>query len=228
MHQTFYTLRPGRLPYRAGLALQEQCLTDLRSRSGDLLILLEHPPTITLGRGADIKNLLSSAEHLQKSEIEVIPVARGGDTTYHGPGQIVGYPLVDLNQRGKDLHRFLRDLEEVLILALARWGMNAERQSGKTGVWVEGCKIASIGVGVRRWISWHGFALNLSTDLNGFSHIVPCGLRGVRMTSMEQLLGSAPERHSVEGEIIDAFSQVFNSEHAGRYDTQTTTQTGLA
>lgn len=228
MQQLFSTLRPGRLPYRTGLALQEGFLKSRLPADNDLLILLEHPPTITLGRGTNQKNLLSSPHQLQQAGIEVFPVARGGDTTYHGPGQVVGYPLVDLTRRGKDLHRYLRDLEEVLILCLSRWGITAIRQQEKTGVWVDNCKIASIGIGVRRWISWHGFALNLAKDLDGFKHIVPCGLQNVRMTSMEQLLGSAPERDSVEDAIISAFSEVFNSEHAGSYVTQTTSQTRLA
>ena len=228
MQQIFFTLRPGRLPYRTGLALQEKFLAEGLPATGDLLILLEHPPTITLGRGTDPDNLLSSSRQLQKSGIELIEVARGGDATYHGPGQLVGYPLVDLSHRGKDLHRYLRDLEEVLIRALSRWGLQAQRQAGRTGVWVDGRKIASIGVGVRRWISWHGFALNLDTDLSGFNHIIPCGLRDVRMTSMAQLLGSAPQRRAVEDAIISAFADVFNSQHAGRHDTQTDPQTGLA
>lgn len=194
----------------------------------DLLILLEHPPTITLGRGTDENNLLSSPHQLQQSGIEIFQVARGGDTTYHGPGQVVGYPLVDLTKRGKDLHLYLRDLEEVLILTLSNWGMTADRKNGKTGVWVDGRKIASIGIGVRHWISWHGFALNLDTDLSGFEHIVPCGLQDVQMTSMQQLLGSAPDRQAVEDTIISAYSKVFNSEHAGLHDTQTASQTRLA
>lgn len=225
MQQTFTTLRPGRLPYRTGLALQEDFLQSRLPTDKDLLILLEHPPTITLGRSSDQKNLLSNPQQLQQSKIEVFPVARGGDATYHGPGQVVGYPLIDLTLRGKDLHRYLRDLEEVLIRCLSRWEINAEREPEKTGVWVDGCKIASIGVGVRRWISWHGFALNFRNDLDGFKHIVPCGLQNVRMTSMEQLLGKAPERHNVEDAIISSFSEVFNSEHTGPYVTQTPSQT---
>jgi len=219
LRQNFFTLRPGRLPYRTGLALQENYLTSGLPTGADLLILLSHPATITLGRSSEEKNLLSNPEQLQQAEIEVFQVARGGDTTYHGPGQVVGYPLVDLTKRGKDLHRYLRDLEEVIILCLSRWDIVAGRQSEKTGVWVDNCKIASIGVGVRRWVSWHGFALNLSSDPEGFKHIIPCGLQDVRMTSMEQLLGRAPERQSVEEALISAFSEVFNSEHAGIYDS---------
>lgn len=228
MTQTFFTIRPGRLPYRAGLTLQENFLRDGLPNGSDVLILLEHPPTITLGRGADENNLLSSPHRLQEDGIDLFQVARGGDTTYHGPGQIVGYPLVDLSKRGKDLHLYLRDLEEVLIRTLSHWHLKTERLKGRTGVWVDGRKIASIGVGVRRWISWHGFALNLETDLGGFGHIVPCGLHDVQMTSMKQLLGEAPGRLEVEDAIISAYSEIFNSSHAGPYVEQNASQTGLA
>lgn len=199
--------------------MQERILDQGLPDDGDLLILLEHPPTITLGRGTDMRHLLSDPEQLKAAGIEVFQVARGGDTTYHGPGQLVGYPLVDLSERGKDLHRYLRDLEEVLLLALAQWDIRADRHAGRTGVWVEGRKIASIGVGVRRWISWHGFALNLETDLAGFGHIVPCGLEGVQMTSLKRLLGKAPERTEVEETLIRCFAEVFNSDYAGPHDT---------
>ncbi|MDT8418986.1 MAG: lipoyl(octanoyl) transferase LipB [Desulfuromonadales bacterium] len=217
MRQTFFTLRPGRLPYRTGLALQERLLGRETPTDGDLLLLLEHPPTITLGRGADKHHLLSSPDQLEAAGIDICQAARGGDITYHGPGQLVGYPLVDLTRRGKDLHRFLRDLEELLIRVLGQWDIDAGRRRDKTGVWVADRKIASIGIGVRRWITWHGFALNLDTDLAGFTHIVPCGLQGVQMTSMAELLGSAPPRLEVEDALIRTFSEIFNSEHAGTY-----------
>jgi len=184
---------------------------------GDLLLLLEHPPTITLGRGADKQHLLTSPNQLEAVGIDLFRVARGGDITYHGPGQLVGYPLVDLTRRDKDLHRFLRDLEELLIRVLGQWGIDAARNSDKTGVWVGDRKIASIGIGVRRWITWHGFALNLDIDLDGFNHIVPCGLQGVQMTSMAELLGTAPPRTDVEDALIGAFSEIFNADYAGAY-----------
>lgn len=225
MQQNFFTFRPGRLPYRAGLALQEELLDQGLPEGNNLLILLEHPPTITLGRGSEQKNLLSSPELLEDAGIEIFPVARGGDVTYHGPGQLVGYPLVDLSARGKDLHRYLRELEEVLIRTLAHWQIRANRHELNTGVWVGEQKIASIGVGVRRWVSWHGFALNLEDDLVGFSHIIPCGLPGVEMTSMQQLLGYAPVRSEVEEVIIDTFAEVFNSQHAGLYGNEASSQT---
>jgi lipoate-protein ligase B len=217
LRQTFFTLRPGRLPYRAGLALQERLLKREVPTDGDLLLLLEHPPTITLGRGADKQHLLTSPDQLEAVGIDLFRVARGGDITYHGPGQLVGYPLVDLTRRDKDLHRFLRDLEELLIRVLGQWGIDAARNSDKTGVWVGDRKIASIGIGVRRWITWHGFALNLDIDLDGFNHIVPCGLQGVQMTSMAELLGTAPPRPDVEDALIGAFSEIFNADYAGAY-----------
>ena len=217
MRPHFYSLRPGRLSYRAGLALQEGYLTTVLTR-GDLLILLAHPATITLGRSSAPEHLLSSPALLQEQGVEVFRVARGGDVTYHGPDQVVGYPLIDLSRRGRDLHRYLRDLEEVLILTLAQWGISGRRHPNHTGVWVAEGKIASLGVGVRRWVSWHGFALNLGADPAGFAHIIPCGLTGVQMTSMEELLGYVPERRSVEDALIANFAEVFDVEHAGSYD----------
>lgn len=223
MRHAFSSIRPGRISYRAGLALQEQLLRDWLPGDADLLLLLEHPPTITLGRGSDMRHLITSTEQLQAAGVSVIQAARGGDVTYHGPGQLVGYPLVDLNRRNRDLHRHLRSLEDVLLLTLERFDINGCRDQGRTGVWVDDSKIASIGVGVRRWITWHGFALNLEQQ-DGFRHIVPCGLQGVRMTSMAEQLGTVPSRTAVEEAVIDAFAQVFNSNYLGIHDKKTTPQ----
>jgi len=149
----------------------------------------------------------------------VVETGRGGDVTWHGPGQLVGYPIVDLDRRGRDLHRYLRDLEEVLIRVLAAFGVPGRRESGRTGVWVGPAKIASIGIAVRRWIAWHGFALNVAPDLSGFAAIVPCGLSGVRMTSLAEQLAPdpppAPER--VQQQVIEAFAAVFQSRYAGEH-----------
>jgi lipoate-protein ligase B len=183
----------------------------------DILILLQHPPVITLGRGAREESLLLPAAELARRGIDLERVGRGGDATYHGPGQLVGYPIVDLELLGRDLHRYLRLLETTLIDALAVFGLGGERLAGKTGVWVAGEKIASIGVGVRRWVSWHGFALNVGADLSGFSAIVPCGLPGVRMTSLERLLGRPVPLPQVEEEIIRSFAKVFVSRYVGEY-----------
>ena len=215
----FRTLRPGRLPYREALALQEALLEARPQDDADVLVLLEHPPVITCGRGAKEENLLLPPEELARRGIELARIGRGGDVTYHGPGQLVGYPIVDLGIVDRDLHRYLRQLEEVLIVALATYGVRGERIVGKTGVWVDGEKIASIGVGVRRWVSWHGFALNLGDDLDGFSAIVPCGLPGVRMTSLEHVLARPVSRHEAEERIIHSFATVFDCDYAGNQTT---------
>lgn len=214
----FRTLRPGTLPYRSALALQEGLLERRRREDDDILLLLEHPPVITLGRGAREENLLLPATELARSGIGLERVGRGGDVTFHGPGQVVGYPIVDLEPLGRDVHRFLRLLEETLIDTLGAFGLAGERIAGKTGVWVGGEKVASIGVGVRRWVSWHGFALNVAADLSGFAAIVPCGLPGVRMTSIERLLGRPVPLPQVEEAIIRSFAKVFTSKHAGGYE----------
>jgi len=182
--------RPGLLPYDEGLALQEELVS--RRRSGEIpdrLLLLEHPHVITLGTGADPEHLLLGEEERKRLGVQVREVGRGGDITYHGPGQLVGYPILDLNPDRKDLHRYLRDLEEVLILALSDFGVEAERIEGLTGVWVQGAKVAAIGVRVSSgWITSHGFALNVCPDLRYFRAIVPCGIGDRPVTSLSRLL----------------------------------------
>ena len=215
--RSFVTLCPGQLPYEQGLQLQERLLQERREEKSDVLLLLEHPPVITLGRGAKANHLRLPEATLAARGIPVHRVARGGDVTYHGPGQLVGYPIVDLAAQDRDLHRFLRLLEETLLTTLAAFGLRGRRQPGRTGVWVGEAKIASIGIGVRHWVSWHGFALNVSTDLRAFDTIVPCGLAGVTMTSMEALLGAPVPRAAVEAVLIDAFARSFASAYQGDY-----------
>lgn len=155
----------------------------------DLLILVEHPPVVTLGRGSrDPSHLVASPELLASRGVERFDVERGGDVTFHGPGQLVGYPILDLSRHRQDLHWYLRQVEEVLVRSLARFDIAAERRAGLTGVWTGGRKIASIGVHARQWVTWHGFALNVTTDLSYFDLMVPCGIAGVTMTSVEQEL----------------------------------------
>jgi len=154
----------------------------------DLLILVEHPPVVTLGRSSKDAHLLADPEQLRRRGVEVFEVERGGDVTFHGPGQLVGYPIVDLKGHKQDLHWYLRQVEEVLIRALARFGIEGERVAKYTGVWTRGRKIASIGVHARDWVTWHGFALNVSTELSYFDLIVPCGIPEVTMTSVEREL----------------------------------------
>jgi lipoate-protein ligase B len=191
----------GPTPYREGLAIQE-ALVRRRARARvaadgtdaagatDWLLYPDHPPVLTVGRGGSEESLRVSRETLAARGVELFEVARGGDMTWHGPGQLVGYPIVDLEARGGDLHRYLRDLEAVLILALEGWGISARRVAGRTGVWVGEEKIASLGVAVRQWVGYHGFALNVTPDLGFFELIHPCGIRGVRMTSMAERLGA--------------------------------------
>lgn len=155
----------------------------------DLLILVEHPPVVTLGRSArNPEHLSASPELLRARGVELFEVERGGDVTFHGPGQLVGYPIIDLKRHKEDLHWYLRQVEEVLIRALAPFAITGERIKGRTGVWTEGRKIASLGVHARQWVTWHGFALNVSTDLSYFDLMVPCGIAGVTMTSVENEL----------------------------------------
>jgi len=215
----FRTLHPGLVPYRRALALQESLLERRRREDRDTLILLRHPPVITLGRRTDAGHLLASPAELARRGIDRVEVGRGGEVTFHGPGQLVGYPIVDLELLGRDLHRYLRLLEEMLIDTLAAFAVKGERVAGRTGVWVDGAKIASIGVGVRRWVSWHGFALNVGTDLSGFSAIVPCGLPDVRMTSLERLLGRPVPMRQVEEQVIRSFAKTFDSQYTGRHDS---------
>lgn len=201
----------GRVEYGDALRLQrERAAARIRGTVQDCLLLGEHPPVVTLGRGAKREHLLSDEQALKTRGIEIWEVERGGDVTVHCPGQLVGYPVVDLTRHGKDLHRFVRNLEEVLIRTLGVYGIQAERSPGRTGVWVQGAKIASIGVHISRWVSRHGFALNVSTDLGFFDLIVPCGLTGVRVVSMTGLLGCDVGIQAVAGSIAIEFGRVFD------------------
>ncbi|MCZ6464509.1 MAG: lipoyl(octanoyl) transferase LipB [Proteobacteria bacterium] len=197
----------GLVPYADGLEMQRVAVeARRRGTAGDRLLLLEHPPVVTLGRSSRLEHLLLSREELAARGVEIHEVGRGGDVTYHAPGQLVGYLILDLEARGAaDVHRFLRSIEAGLIDALAELGVPACALPGMTGVFVDRArsrrpradgaerKLASIGVALRGWVSFHGFALNLSTDLSGFRSIVPCGLRGVEMTSVAVETGGAGE-----------------------------------
>lgn len=202
--------RLGTVSYREAWTLQRR-LVDERRRGvvPDTLLLLDHPPVVTLGRGGDTAHLRGSDGELAARNVEFVETDRGGDITFHGPGQIVGYAIVDLAGRGRDLHRYLRDLEETLILALAEFGIAAGREPGLTGVWVDGAKVAAIGIRVSRWIAHHGFALNVDTDLSFFDLIVPCGIADRPVTSMVEILGHPVDRDDVEGAIERAFGEVF-------------------
>lgn len=218
----FLVFRPGRMGYRSALDLQERLLSMRPEWDHDLLILLEHDPVVTAGRGTRSQHLLSSPHQLAESGIDYVETMRGGDVTYHGPGQLVGYPLLSLAICNKDLHLYLRQLEAVIIGALAQFGLTPHTVPGKTGVWLDDHKIASIGVAVRRWISWHGFAVNVANDLAGFETIVPCGLRNTRMTSMSQALGRQVDLDTVCGCIIDQFAKIFKLPCLGEFDMGST------
>jgi lipoate-protein ligase B len=181
----------GTMPYEEALELQRALARERISGAipEDMLLLVEHPPVVTLGRSAKARNLVSSAEYLASKGVELFEVERGGDVTFHGPGQLVGYPIIDLKRHKLDLHWFLRQVEEALIRTLAEYSISAERNTGYTGVWTKGRKIASIGVHARDWVTWHGFALNVTTDLSYFDLIIPCGIDGVTMTSIEREIG---------------------------------------
>jgi lipoate-protein ligase B len=179
----------------------------------DVLVLVEHPPVITLGRSSKAAHLLASPEALAARGVALHEVERGGDVTFHGPGQLVGYPIVDLTGHKQDLHWYLRQVEEVLIQAVGTLGLHADRNPGKTGVWTGGRKLASIGVHARQWVTWHGFALNVTTDLSYFDLMVPCGIADVTMTSVAAELASAdPDAlaASTRSAVIDAFSTQFS------------------
>ncbi|MFL5639375.1 MAG: lipoyl(octanoyl) transferase LipB [Gemmatimonadaceae bacterium] len=187
-----WTVPLGRMGYGEALELQRSIARDRISGTipQDVLLLLEHPPVVTLGRGAKEKHLVASPEFLQSKGVELFEVERGGDVTFHGPGQLVGYPIIDLKRHRQDLHWYLRRIEEALINTLADYGIPGERNSAYTGVWTRGKKIASIGVHARDWVTWHGFALNVTTDLSYFDLIIPCGIDGVVMTSIARELGA--------------------------------------
>lgn len=180
----------GRMAYAEAWALQRAVSTARIDRRlpEDVLLLVEHPPVVTLGRSTKEGNLLASPELLLARGVELFEVERGGDVTFHGPGQLVGYPIFDLTGIKQDLHWYLRQVEELMIRAIAKFGLEGSRVAGKTGVWVGEKKIASIGVHARQWVTWHGFALNVTTDLSYFDLMVPCGIADVTMTSVAQEL----------------------------------------
>jgi len=202
---------PGLTDYGEALELQRE-LAQARIRGDlteDALILLEHPRIITLGRGARDANVTAPRELLAERGITVAHVERGGDVTYHGPGQLVGYPIIDLTRHKQDLHWYLRRLEEALIGTLGNFGIAAKRVPGYTGVWVKDRKIASIGVHVTRWVTFHGFALNVNTELADFDLIVPCGIEAVQMTSMAEEKGESFSLAEVGWQVAQTFASVF-------------------
>ena len=204
-------IRLGVTSYKATWDLQRR-IFDLRreKKIPDVLLLNEHHHVYTLGKSSDENHLLANAEELKTKNIDLFEIDRGGDVTYHGPGQLVGYPILDLNEYYLDIHRYLRDLEEVLIRTLAEYNIKASHDEQFTGVWVGNDKIAAIGVKVSRWITMHGFALNVNTDLSYFDRIIPCGIFHKGVTSMERLLDRTINLNEVSQVLVEKFSQVFN------------------
>ena len=209
----------GIVSYEEGLRLQERAVERLRSSEGpEQLLLLEHPHVFTLGRGADANNVLADQHQLQTNSVEVHETGRGGDVTYHGPGQLVGYPIINLKPDRCDVHRYVRDLEEVLIRTIADYGIEGGRIEGLTGVWVGNEKIAAIGVRIARWITSHGFALNVNTDLKFFQMIVPCGITDKGVTSISRVLGREVDVSEVAEIAARHFGEVFDRQVSTEID----------
>ena len=200
----------GHTRYADAWKLQQEVWT-LRHAKGiqDILLFTEHEHVYTLGKSTDDNHLLASERELKISGTDVFHVDRGGDITYHGPGQIVGYPIIDLHNYFLDIHRYLRSLEEVIIRALAAFGIFGQREKDMTGVWVDNEKIAAIGVKVSRWVTMHGFALNVNTDLSKFDRIIPCGIFHKGVTSMQQTMDRDVSIESVQEAIVESFAAVF-------------------
>jgi len=202
----------GRIEYQTGLQIQNKRLESCLNDGVETVILLEHEPVYTIGRLPD----KSSLRNTERLPYPVFEINRGGQATYHGPGQLVGYPILDLRLRGRDLHHYLRELERLLIDLLADFGIRGVSVAGKTGVWIEDRKIASIGVGVRKWVTMHGFALNVASDLRGFENITPCGISGVRMTSISSELEREISLETVREKLVPHLYQHLNVEAAQR------------
>lgn len=212
---TLEIARLGTVDYKSALALQDALVAARRDNLiGDTLLLLEHPHVFTLGRGADARHLLET-----RPGVPVFRVSRGGQVTYHGPGQLVGYPILKLEGPDRDIHLYLRRLEQTMIDALANLGIAGGRRAGLTGVWVGERKIGSIGVGLRRWITLHGFALNVCTELEYFDAMVPCGIVGVEMTSVEREIGST-DAEAAAVAIERSFALVFGYERTASADAE--------
>jgi lipoyl(octanoyl) transferase len=205
--------QPGLVNYAAALELQHERVAQRKAGTiPDTLILLEHPHVYTLGRNAREENMLVSPEFLASRGAQVFATDRGGDVTYHGPGQLVGYPILDLTQHRRDISWYMRSIEEVLIRTARDFGIEAARSCGCTGVWVGNDKLAAMGVHLSRWVTSHGFALNVNADLRYFEWIVPCGLKNKGVTSMEKLLGHLVKMDEVNDYVVEHFAEVFGME----------------
>lgn len=203
--------RLGLVPYADGLELQRRLVEERKAdRIPDTLLLLQHPHVLTIGVKKDGRShILAPAERLSSLGVEVFETGRGGDVTYHGPGQLVGYPILDLNPDRRDVHKYVRDLEEVMIRVCADYGVAAGRVQGMSGAWIRDEKIGAIGVRISRWITSHGFAFNVATDISFFNLIVPCGIADKGVTSLAAKIGRVPEMAEVEDRFVTHLSAVF-------------------
>ena len=204
--------RLGLVPYAEGLELQRALVEDRKAgRIPDTLLLLQHPHVVTVGVKKDGRShIIATPEQLSARGVEVFETGRGGDVTYHGPGQLVGYPIVDLNPDRRDVHRYVRDLEEVMIRVCAGYGLTADRIKGFSGAWIGDEKIGAIGVRISRWVTSHGFAFNVTTDVDFFNLIVPCGIADRGVTSLAAQLGRTPQMGEVEDLFVEQFAGVFD------------------
>lgn len=200
----------GFIDYKEAWDLQKETFElRVKDKIPDVLYLLEHPNTYTLGKTADKNNLIGSAEYLSSNKISVYDIDRGGDITYHGPGQIVGYPIINLNDWKTDTHKYLRALEETIIRTCAEYGITGGREPKYTGVWVEDRKIAAIGIKISRWITMHGFAFNVNTDLSFFSGIIPCGITDKDVTSIKKEIDKDLDINEIKTKLVNNFSEIF-------------------
>lgn len=201
----------GRTDYKSTWDLQKR-LVDQRHKGevSDILLFTEHNPVITMGRASSSKNILCSPEELKKRNVELYEIERGGDVTFHGPGQMVVYPIIDLNTHSRDLHKYLRNLEKVIIGVLEKYGIDASTKEGLTGVWSGDSKLSAIGVAVSKWITYHGLALNVNTDLDYFKLINPCGITQYPVGSIKSMLGREIRMSDVRKDIEESFGAVFN------------------
>jgi lipoyl(octanoyl) transferase len=211
--RTIEVRRLGVVSYAEGLGIQKALVEERKAGAiPDQLLLLEHPPVITLGvkSRSDRSHIVATTDLLDAEGVEIFETGRGGDVTYHGPGQLVGYPIIDLKPDRCDVHKYVRDLEEVMIRTAAAFGVRAGRVAGLTGAWVGDEKLAAIGVRIARWVTSHGFAFNVNTALHHFDLIVPCGITGKGVTSLQKLIGRAIPMAEVEEAAADSFIEVFN------------------
>jgi lipoate-protein ligase B len=212
-YKKLFRIDLGRTRYRDAWDIQKKLVT-LRSEKKipDCLLFTEHEPVITMGRASSPTNLLCSRQHLTERNIDLFEVERGGDITFHGPGQLIAYPIIDLNSHGRDLHRYLRDLENLVIATLSDLGLEADVKKGLTGVWIKDAKLAAIGVAVSRWVTYHGLALNVNTDLDYFKLIVPCGITQYKVSSIAEKLGREIDLTLVSDLMTANFARIFGYE----------------